>query len=131
MIVLDTHAWLWWMRDQARFGKKARHLIDQSMHNGQARVSVISVWEVALKSAAGKLKLPMDFDLWWDAARNCPGITFVPIDSPDAIASVQLPDSVPRDPADRLIVALAARLGATLVTLDKRLIDCGIVPTSF
>ena len=82
---------------------------------------------MALKTEMGKLSLPMDFDSWWTKARSYPGITVVPLDVADAIASAQLPDSVPRDPADRFIVALALRLGAPLVTADLRLQVCGVV----
>jgi PIN domain nuclease of toxin-antitoxin system len=101
--------------------------LTRTTRKGQAHLSVISVWEVALKSSIGKLKLPMDFDEWWEKARSYPGIIIVPIDLADAIASVHLPDSVPRDPADRFIVALASRLGAKLITSDERLQNCGVV----
>jgi PIN domain nuclease of toxin-antitoxin system len=129
MIVLDTNAWLFWLHDPRRLSKKAQRAIASATRKGQARLSVISVWEVALKSSIGKLKLPLQFDEWWDKARSYPGISVVSIDSADAISSARLPDSVPRDPADRFIVALALRIGAKLVTLDGRLQRCGVVET--
>lgn len=85
------------------------------------RVSVISVWEVAVKAAIGKLTLPMEIGAWFDRARSYPGTFIDPLDPAVAIASTQLPPPLHRDPADRIIVALARHHGERLVTSDRRL----------
>lgn len=81
-------------------------------------VSVISVWEVATKCALGKLTLPMSVEKWFELARTYRGISIEPVSADDALESTCLPGDFHKDPADRLIVALARRLQATLVTSD-------------
>ena len=81
-------------------------------------VSAISVWEVATKSALGKLVLPLQVEAWFELARSYPGVVVEPVLAEDALASASLPGEFHKDPADRLIVALARRLQSPLVTAD-------------
>lgn len=118
MIVLDTQAWLWWVHDPSRLSRKALHAIATAEASADILVSVISVWEIAVKTALGKLELGMDMDAWFRLAAAYPGITVEPLSPQDAIASTRLPGSFHRDPADRMIVALSRRTGAALVTSD-------------
>ena len=121
MIVLDTNAWLFWLHDPSRLSKRARSAIRKATAADGALVSVISLWEVALKSRLGKLRLPMDIDTWCARARSYPGVGIEPLGVEDAIASTRLPGEIHRDPADRFIVALARRLAVPLVTADEKL----------
>ncbi len=129
MVVLDTNAWLWWLHDPSRLTKPARTTLRRSTKRGEASLSVISVWEVALKQGLGKLHLPMDIDTWYEQASAYPGITIEQITPHDAIASTRLPGDFHRDPADRFIVTLARRHGASLVTSDKKIQDYPHVKT--
>lgn len=70
-------------------------------------MSVISVWEVATKCALGKLTLPMPVEKWFELARTYRGIVIEPVTAEDALASACLPGGFHKDPADRLIMALA------------------------
>jgi PIN domain nuclease of toxin-antitoxin system len=58
-LLLDTHAWLWLMADRKRIGKKTMELVSNG-ENNTFHFSVASVWEIAIKNAAGKLLLPDD-----------------------------------------------------------------------
>ena len=129
MIVLDTNAWLFWLHEPARLTRRARAAVTRAVAAEAARVSVISVWEVALKSGLGKLHLPLPVEEWFERARSYPGIAFEPLLPQDAIAATRLPGELHRDPADRFIVALARRLGAPLVTADGNLRACPHVET--
>lgn len=71
--------------------------------------------------ARQRLAFTMDVDRWISSVEALPFLTFVPVDNRIAIRSVQLEDFPHRDPADRLIVATALGLGATVVTADRRL----------
>jgi len=82
-------------------------------------VSAISVWEVATKCALGKLTLPVQLDRWFELARGYRGIFIELVSAEDAMASACLPGEFHKDPADRIIVALARRLQAKLVTADR------------
>lgn len=121
MTVLDTQAWLWWLHDPTRLTNVARERIVLEEQHGHIVVSVISVWEIATKCALGKLTLPMQLDKWFAFARSYPAIIIEPVSSEDAIKSTRLPGNFHKDPADRIIVALAMRLQSELVTSDSQI----------
>jgi len=85
------------------------------------RVSSISVWEIAVKTEADKLELPLEINEWFEKARSYPNLVVEPLSALDAIASTQLPGRFHKDPADRMIVATARRHGVPLVTSDARI----------
>lgn len=122
MIVLDTHALVWWAADPDRLGAKAARAIDSELKAGETlRVSSISAWEIAMLVSAGRLELKMDVDTWLARVEALPAIEFVPVDNRIAVRSVTLDDFPHRDPADRIIVATALGLGATLASADERI----------
>lgn len=122
MIVLDTHAWVWWLSGSDRLPAPARDAIQETLDAGDpVRVSTISTWEVAMLVARGRLELTMDVDDWIAHAEAAPEIEFVPVDNRVALRSVHLDGFEHRDPADRIIVATALGMKATLVTADARL----------
>lgn len=129
-MVLDTHAFVWWVASPDRIPRKARSRVDRAVAGGETlRVSSISVWEVAMLVARGRLELTMDVSAWLAAAETLPMLEFVPVDNAVALRAAGLPDTLPRDPADRIIAATALGLGATLVTGDERLRGHRPLPT--
>ncbi len=121
MIILDTQSWLWWMHDPLKLSKEAFQSINDAEASDGMRVSSISVWEIAVKIELGKLELPLEINEWYQRASTYPNIVIEPLLPVDAIASTQLPGSFHRDPADRMIVALARRYGVPLVTSDVKI----------
>lgn len=119
MIILDTQAWLWWTHDLSRLSQKVIQLIKKAEKSDGIRVSVISVWEISLKNNSGKLILPLQINEWVHQASSYPNLTIELLSVQDAIESTQLPGNFHKDPADRIIVAMARRHNATLVTSDK------------
>jgi PIN domain nuclease of toxin-antitoxin system len=120
--MLDTHALVWWVSDPERVPLKARRLIDAAVKAGDAcAVSSISAWEVAMLVTLGRLRLTVELETWIANVEALPFVRFVPVDNRLAIGAVRLEDFPHRDPADRIIVATALALGATLVTADRRL----------
>jgi PIN domain nuclease of toxin-antitoxin system len=121
MIVLDSHVWLWWLHSPEHLSAPAQEKIahEEKLHG--LKISVISVWEVAVKVHIGKLILPMDIDSWYSAAQSYPGISIEPLHPFDAMESTRLPGTFHKDPADRIIVALARRYGVPLVTCDRKI----------
>lgn len=71
--------------------------------------------------ARKRLAFTIDTDSWITSVEALPFFTFVPVDNRIAVRSVQLDEFPHRDPADRIIVATALGLGATVVTADTRL----------
>ena len=129
MILLDTHVWLWWLHDPNRLiSSMQAEIAAEESHNG-ILVSAISVWEIAVKSSLGKLNLPLPMDEWFDMAQAYPGITVEALNPIDAIASTQLPGEFHKDPADRILVAIARRYDIALATVDRKILSYPYVKT--
>jgi len=124
VIVLDTHALVWWMSSPDRIPAKARRVLDASVAEGKpVAVSSISVWEIAMLVERGRLELTLPSGVWLAHLEQLSWLSFVPVDNRIAVRAVHLEEYPHRDPADRIIVATALGLNATLVTADRRLHD--------
>lgn len=120
MIVADTHAWLWWISDDAALSAAAKDVLAGALDDGRLGVSAISVWEAAILVKKGRLELALEID---ELVRRCealPGFHFLPVTPQIALASVAI-EPFHADPADRLIAATAFAHRAALVTKDTRL----------
>jgi len=73
----------------------------------------------------GRIRLNLPCEQWVKEALDTPGLTLVPLTPEIALDSSRLPASFHGDPADRIIVAIARRLGARLLTRDEKLIAYG------
>jgi PIN domain nuclease of toxin-antitoxin system len=130
VIVLDTHALVWWGSAPKRIPARARRLIDGAIDAGDPiGVSSISIWEVAMLVERGRLELRVPVDAWIASVEAVPFLQFIPVDNRIAFRAVVLEGFPHRDPADRMILATALGLGATLVTADTRLHAFGAVKT--
>lgn len=119
-VLLDTQAWLWMQADDPRLGARARRLIQQA---AELRLSAASVWEIAIKSAIGKLTLPPEADIEGELERT--GIRPLLIDFAHANHVRQLPP-LHRDPFDRLLVAQSLIEGLALLSADTQLAAYGV-----
>ncbi|MBD2542829.1 type II toxin-antitoxin system VapC family toxin [Planktothricoides raciborskii] len=129
MILLDTHVWLWLLQDPSQLSETARMAIDIEEPQNGLLVSAISVWEIAVKSSIGKLTLPLPIEEWYKLASTHSGIVVEPLSPLDAIASTSLPGNFHKDPADRILVAIARRYGIALVTCDTKILNYSHVQT--
>ena len=93
-------------------------------------VSDISLWEVATLHSLGRIRLTIPLREWLEKATAPPLVRRQGISPAIAEAVAALPDSFHRDPADRILVATARVLGATLLTRDRRITPREIDPTS-
>jgi PIN domain nuclease of toxin-antitoxin system len=119
VIVLDTAAWIWWVTDPTRLSARARGVVEVEEGRQGLVVSAISVWEVAVKVGLRKLTIDRDVRSWVTLASAYPGVTVHPLDPEDALESTLLPGQFHRDPADRILIAMARRLDVPLVTSDR------------
>lgn len=118
MILLDTHALLWWALEPERLSPTAAALC-AAMEREGGFASAISIWELAVKVERKKLELPLSIDDF--VARLEPsGVALVPVDAAIWIASARLPWAH-RDPADRVIVATAQAKNVRVLTKDALL----------
>lgn len=121
MIVLDTHALIWWISDPDKLPKKARSAISKAKKEKSVYVSSISVWEIAMLVGKKRLKLKLEVSEWLAKVEALPFIKFLPVTNKIAVDSVSLPGKAPTDPADRIIIATAMNLGCPLISGDRKI----------
>ena len=92
-------------------------------------MSDITLWEIATLLELGRVRLRLPLREWLERATAPPLVQRVGITPAIAAEAAALPPILHRDPADRIIIATARVLGATLLTLDQRIIDAKVVPT--
>jgi PIN domain nuclease of toxin-antitoxin system len=116
VIVLDTHAWVWWMTAPEHLSDKARETIVEAPSIG---VCTLSAWEVAMLDTRGRLSLDRDVGLWVRQALAEPRVESLAPTAEIAVAAGQLDArSFPGDPVDRLIYSTACAINAKLLTRD-------------
>lgn len=119
-LLLDTHAFLWWLADDPGLGGEARRAIAE--RSSVIHVSAATVWEIAIKQALGKLEVASP-DLVEEISAN--GFVELPITSRHALRAGGLPRHHD-DPFDRMLVAQAAAEGLTLVSRDRSFAAYGV-----
>ncbi|QUS61112.1 type II toxin-antitoxin system VapC family toxin [Synechocystis sp. PCC 7339] len=129
MILLDTHTWLWLLHDPNQLSTPAQGIITESENNNGILISSISVWEIATKQSLNKLQLPLPIHEWFELAQQQPGTVIEPLSPSDAIDSVNLPGNFHKDPADRILVAIARRYEIPLITCDQKILSYSHVKT--
>lgn len=114
MIVLDTSALIYWSIDPTKLSTTARRAIEGAE---KILVSSITIWEIALKVKRGKLTLPLPPVEYVERLRHVEKLEFRSVDVVTWLDNIEL-DWSHRDPADRTIVATAARLDCPLISSD-------------
>lgn len=114
-LLLDTHAFVWWIADSCRLSDKSSRLIADESHD--IFVSAASAWEMATKYRLQKLPLPelVAFDMAGAIAGQ--GFRELPIRVQDASLAGRLPGPH-RDPFDRMLIAQSMAHGMALVSRD-------------
>ena len=129
MILLDTHAWIWFISNPEYLSKRADKAVKGAVKDKSILISSISVWELALLVKKKRLKLTLEVTDWIAKSESLPFIQFLPVTNSIAVKSVNLPLPLHPDPADRIIIATALSVGAPLVTSDKKLLSYSPVKT--
>ena len=129
MIVLDTHAWVWFISNPELLSERAKRYLDAAVEEKAIMISSISVWEVALLIAKKRLILTLELNDWIAKSEMLPFFKFIPVDNSVAIKAVNLLQPLHRDPADRIIIATAISLGAPIVTKDEKILNYPHVQT--
>lgn len=125
-LLLDTHVWVWIMDGAVQqVGHAAQNAVMEAGAIGKVLVSAISVWEVGMLEAKRRVRFSMEVGEWVRRALGAPGVHFSPLSPEIAIDSTRLPEPMHGDPADRILIATARRLGATLVTRDHKILEYG------
>jgi len=129
MVVLDTCAIIYDAFEPNRLGKAAKQAINKAEKSQTLICSDISLWEIAMLVSKDRINPGTDYLGFINTALAARGIKVEPISPEIADVAVSLPSGINADPADRIILATAQTLCATLVTCDQNLVDCGLVKT--
>ncbi|MFQ5953493.1 MAG: type II toxin-antitoxin system VapC family toxin [Kiloniellales bacterium] len=124
-LVLDTHVLLWLVNKTGDLARRTVGRIDRAADRGDVVVSAIAIWEIAMLVRKGRLKLGESTRDWVAQALSRPGVRMSPLTPEIAIESEELPGRIHGDPADRIIIATARALDATLVTRDQLILAYG------
>ena len=114
-ILLDTHAFLWWNAADSRLSKKALRLLADPANT--LLLSVVSAWELVVKTQARKLRLPEPPSVYVPTRLAHYAMEALPLSLAHVLAAESLP-LLHRDPFDRLLVAQAASEGVPILTID-------------
>ncbi len=98
-----------------------RTSIEEAAAAGRLLLSVISVWELGMLEAKGRIELSSPAEDWVKSALATPGLVLAPLTPGIAVASTRLSAPFHGDPADRIIVATARSYGARLATRDLKM----------
>ncbi|MFZ5797694.1 MAG: type II toxin-antitoxin system VapC family toxin [Thermodesulfobacteriota bacterium] len=115
-LLLDTHVFLWWVTDDANLTAATRRAIADP--NNECCLSMVSCWEMAIKSSLGKLRLAKSVERFVTEQLAANSFALLPIELRHAARNEKLPFHH-RDPFDRLLIAQAMVEKITIVTADQ------------
>jgi PIN domain nuclease of toxin-antitoxin system len=114
-LLLDTHAFLWFIMGSSNMSPSARALIEDEA--SERFLSVASLWEIAIKLSIGKLTLSAPFDVLIPQQLGLNGIELLGI-AIDHVTVVSTLPSHHRDPFDRLLIAQAIVESMPIISID-------------
>jgi len=112
--LLDTHIILWFLN-----GEKLSDTVKERIVNGENYVSVVSLWEIAIKMNIGKYNFDGGFQAFRELVENN-GFIVLPIEDEYMEQLFSLP-LIHRDPFDRLLIATAIAEGMPIITKDENI----------
>ena len=122
-LLLDTHTFLWWDSEPTRLSSKALALCQDRANT--VLLSVVSVWEMQIKSQLGKLKLSLPLAEVVETQRQTNNVEVMSITLAHVLALENLP-TPHKDPFDRLLIAQAIVEGATLISNDPAFVQYAV-----
>ena len=124
-LLLDTHAAIW-LFENMPLAHAAKDAINEAARTGSPlMVSPITAWEVGQLVSRRRIDLTATPQRWFRGILATPGVQLAELSPDILIAASFLPGKPPNDPADRILLATARDLGATLVTRDRELLAYG------
>ena len=117
-VLLDTHAFLWWITEDRRLSARAREVMTDG--GNDLLLSAASGWEIAIKASLGRITLPIPVDRFLSEQLQRNGIGTLPIEMSHALRVHAIP-LLHRDPFDRLLVAQAQLEKLRILTSDPQI----------
>ncbi len=116
MILLDTCVFLWFLHDDPNLSNEIANQIEE---NENVYISIVSLWEIAIKKTIKKLDIPETVK---ELEKKCDekDITILPVKT-DYLERIQTLPMIHNDPFDRLIMATAVEENLALLTGDRNI----------
>jgi PIN domain nuclease of toxin-antitoxin system len=121
VILTDTHPLIWFTLGERSLGERACRTISQAIEEKTLLLSAISLWETSMLVRKKRIGFEVPLQKWVGTILDN-GVQLVGVSEQVAVDAGQLPDAVPGDPADRIIVATAQALNYPLVTADRKIL---------
>jgi PIN domain nuclease of toxin-antitoxin system len=121
MYLLDTCTLLWWLAFEDRLPKGVREVL--AAGESPVHVSVVSIWEILVKHARGKIRIHSGDQPAFDFIKQTvsdTGFAMIPL-LPDDIRHLSALPALHRDPFDRMLICQTIERGMTLVTPDPNI----------
>lgn len=115
-MLLDTCALLWFLRNDAELSESAAVAIEDPAN--EVFVSVVSIWEIAIKAGLGKIRVPNDFESGLEEKLTQDGFTLLNVNYRHAAGVFTLP-CIHADPFDRLLISQCRAEKLVPVTNDS------------
>ena len=116
--LLDTHAFLWWVNDDARLSERCHAIISSGAN--EILFSAVSAWEMAVKAGIGRLSIPGDLEAYTLEQVLLNRFEVLPISLSHALRLSRLP-SYHKDPFDRMLIAQAQVENVPILTGDMQI----------
>jgi PIN domain nuclease of toxin-antitoxin system len=117
-LLLDTHVVHWWSAEPDRISRSARSALRRA---DDLLIAAISWYELAWLAERQRIAVDVPIRSWLEALGA--NLRTVGITPAIADSAAGLPESFPRDPADRIIYATAIEHGVKLVTKDRAIAE--------
>lgn len=116
--LIDTHAFLWWNLNDHQLSRSARDFIKDGRN--QIFLSAVTAWEIAIKTARGRLSLPEKPNYYVANRMKLHHFSALPIEISHALHVYDLPD-IHQDPFDRLLIAQSQMEKLPILTTDPEI----------
>jgi PIN domain nuclease of toxin-antitoxin system len=127
VILLDTHVLLWVVSSPGKLSRAATREIRKAQQEGGCAIASISLWELALLFAKGRLRASGTVEASIREIVDRAAVSILEITPDIAGLAMAFPEPYPKDPGDRLIGATARALGITLITQDERILASPLI----
>ena len=123
-LLLDTHVWIWLLNGCDQINRKEYlNLINQYANQEAVKISAISVWELGMLVFKKRVALSKDVSLWVKESYKGHGLFLEPLSVDIMLDSTHMAEEFHGDPADRMILATAKNINASIMTADERMIQ--------
>ena len=127
MILLDTHVLVWMVSSPGKISQSATREIRKAQRGGGCAIASISLWELALLFAKGRLRASGTVEASIREIVDTAAVSVLEITPEIAALAMAFAEPYPKDPGDRLIGATALAMGMPLITQDERILASPLV----